>query len=608
MQAQASRQVNELEQITLAQSQVAVKTLLSASFGCILFLRSLLPEENFGQTHLVVGDGKSNLDTPNASSQSSTTDNTNKMSRYKIMTVKRGFSQEGDEILDYLEKGAFHALERQYLRKMMFSIYVDKEDPQNIVETWSFDFTYHEVPGSSTRIPVLSVTNFRNTSDETPVTPTTIGDRTRAPTLGDVKNSIRNMVHKLIAITQTLEDLPRKRFATFKLEYYPHTPDDYEPPLFVPAGPERSKLVFSTHEVTDVPLRMKIGEVGTGYNSVSLEVHSIAGLLPSDSTMEDRMHVFGIADRDSQLKGTKAISINDEDVLASESASRDVVWDAEADIVQQEEASGLLGQRMEDGSVVPFGKIITGKIVPPVSHLDEIGVTSSEVDETQVDFSIDETNTNNGPSPLAPPKTTSVALEGITEFSDALQRMKLGGNVLVSASQDSDTVMNLETQNVESQELPLDAGISDNESDAEVNCDCAVNEYILKYSELALFRRALKIVETENPHNVTEFRRLVGATPPVAAQLWKRLESEGFVGPEYVQQDGLGMFEQRTMTRAKNTTTKGRIPKTSKTRYTKNPSISTMIDAYFDPSEGMERKHIGLGVKAYTISTSTIAS
>ncbi|KAG8798589.1 DNA binding protein [Serendipita sp. 398] len=125
--------------------------------------------------------------------------------------------------------------------------------------------------------------------------------------------------------------------------------------------------------------------------------------------------------------------------------------------------------------------------------------------------------------------------------------------------------------------------------------ETSLKEYILKYSELALFRRALKIVETENPHNVTEFRRLVGATPPVAAQLWKRLESEGFVGPEYVQQDGLGMFEQRTMTRAKNTTTKARIPKTSKTRYTKNPSISTMIDAYFDPSEGMERKHIGLG-------------
>ncbi|KAG8859000.1 DNA binding protein [Serendipita sp. 411] len=128
--------------------------------------------------------------------------------------------------------------------------------------------------------------------------------------------------------------------------------------------------------------------------------------------------------------------------------------------------------------------------------------------------------------------------------------------------------------------------------------ESSLKEYILKYSELALFRRALKIVETENPHNVTEFRRLVGATPPVAAQLWKRLESEGFVGPEYVQQDGLGMFEQRTMARAKNTTAKARIPKTSKTRYTKNPSISTMIDAYFDPSEGMERQHIGLGVKS----------
>ena len=57
------------------------------------------------------------------------------------MTVKRGFSQEGDELLDYLvrafqtwrvefiswrlqEKGTFHALEKQYLRKMIFALYI----------------------------------------------------------------------------------------------------------------------------------------------------------------------------------------------------------------------------------------------------------------------------------------------------------------------------------------------------------------------------------------------------------------------------------------------------------------------------------------------------
>lgn len=141
MQAQVASKVNEQAQITLAQSQVAIKTLLSASFGCILFLRSLLPEDNFGQTHLVVDDPKPNPMSDVPSSQTSTSEDGIKLSRYKIMTVKRGFSQEGDELLDYLEKGAFHALEKQYLRKMIFALYINKDDPHNIIEAWTFDFS-----------------------------------------------------------------------------------------------------------------------------------------------------------------------------------------------------------------------------------------------------------------------------------------------------------------------------------------------------------------------------------------------------------------------------------------------------------------------------------
>jgi hypothetical protein len=50
-----------------------------------------------------VGDGRDPAasSTPSAS-QASDSEVGTKASRYKIMTVKRGFSQEGDEILDYL--------------------------------------------------------------------------------------------------------------------------------------------------------------------------------------------------------------------------------------------------------------------------------------------------------------------------------------------------------------------------------------------------------------------------------------------------------------------------------------------------------------------------
>lgn len=227
------------------------------------------------------------------------------------MTVKRGFSQEGDEILDYLEKGAFDALEKQYLRRLIFALYIDKEDPQNIVEAWNFDFTYHQIPGTNMKLPMVSMSDSnaggRHSSSIPVVQP---GTGIRAPTLGEVKGSIRNMVHNLIAITQTLEDLPKKRFATFKLEYYPHTPDEYEPPLFVAGDPSRSKLTLSTHHITESPFRVNIGKVDAGFSSVSLEVHSVAGSLPTAGSVDNDLHVLGatnqaIEDRHPTVNSTR---------------------------------------------------------------------------------------------------------------------------------------------------------------------------------------------------------------------------------------------------------------------------------------------------------------
>jgi hypothetical protein len=69
----------------------------------------------------------------------------------------------------------------------------------------------------------------------------------------------------------------------------------------------------------------------------------------------------------------------------------------------------------------------------------------------------------------------------------------------------------------------------------------------------------------------------------------------GFVGPENVEEDGIGMFESRSMVLRK--AGKSKIRKTAKTKYIKNPLLSKMIAAYFDPSEEAERQHVGLGNK-----------
>jgi hypothetical protein len=40
------------------------------------------------------------------------------------VAVKRGYSTEGDQLLDYIEYGIFDALEKQYLKSFVFVIYL----------------------------------------------------------------------------------------------------------------------------------------------------------------------------------------------------------------------------------------------------------------------------------------------------------------------------------------------------------------------------------------------------------------------------------------------------------------------------------------------------
>lgn len=62
-------------------------------------------------------------DSESAPGSSQATDG-GRVSHFKFKTVRRGFSSEGDLLLDYLEKGVFHALEKQYLRSFILALYL----------------------------------------------------------------------------------------------------------------------------------------------------------------------------------------------------------------------------------------------------------------------------------------------------------------------------------------------------------------------------------------------------------------------------------------------------------------------------------------------------
>ena len=58
-----------------------------------------------------------------------------------------------------------------------------------------------------------------------------------------------------------------RRFAAFKLFYYDHTPDDYEPPHFRKGDVDKDKWYFATHDKTEIPERTDVGRLETGWHS-----------------------------------------------------------------------------------------------------------------------------------------------------------------------------------------------------------------------------------------------------------------------------------------------------------------------------------------------------
>ncbi|KAF9564361.1 DNA-binding protein [Agrocybe pediades] len=293
MQAQQTRSTTQ--SINQTQSLAAVQTLLRAGLGAITFLRNLLPEDNFTQSHFTTIDETSgsvsdvSLSQPSASQES--TSSRRNVNSFRIMTITRGYTDEADKILNYLEYGIFDALEKQYLRSFIFAIYLDNKDPTNIVEAYTFNFKYHTLPGTNITIPVMNLVggkNLRSKKDGTAEDPVAKAIRNgKAPTLKDVKLSVKAMLKTLIQAMNHMDVLPRHRYATFKVFYTDSTPLDYEPPNFQAGDADKDKWYFMTHDLDEIPERCSIGQINTGHHSVKLSVTSIASYLPSSTEHDD---------------------------------------------------------------------------------------------------------------------------------------------------------------------------------------------------------------------------------------------------------------------------------------------------------------------------------
>lgn len=126
-----------------------------------------------------------------------------------------------------------------------------------------------------------------------------------------------------------------RRFATFKLFYHDHTPDNYEPPHFRAGDSKNDKWFFATHEKSEVPERCSVGQVQTGWHGVDLRVASVSGYLPS---AEDNNAPFmgttitgGHGPAAPPLTPAEEVEVRRQqnELQAQDALNRRIAWDAE---------------------------------------------------------------------------------------------------------------------------------------------------------------------------------------------------------------------------------------------------------------------------------------
>ncbi|KAH7908764.1 HORMA domain-containing protein [Hygrophoropsis aurantiaca] len=352
MQAQITPVHVNVQTITSAQSLTCVQALLKAGIGCIAYLRNLLPMDNFSEAHLV---SESNGMQSSGSFSTDGGEGSRNTSSIRMMNINRGFTNEGDRIMDYLELGIFDAIEKQYLQSFIFAIYLDSKDPNNIVEAYTFNFEYKKLPGTNVTVPIMSMGDqLSNMSLGSSRRRDPVADamkQGKMPTLGEVKKSLKAMIRTLLMAIGNMESLPKCRYGNFKLFFNEDTPDSYQPQHFQVGDPEKNRWFFTTHKLGEAPEVNDIGHFKAGWHGVKLKVASVSSYLPSIS--EDNNATFtGImshpAPKLTPIEEAK-LRIEDAELQRKDAMARKIAWNADTDADADADAEG---EEVEDEGIV----------------------------------------------------------------------------------------------------------------------------------------------------------------------------------------------------------------------------------------------------------------
>ncbi|KAG4301694.1 hypothetical protein PCANB_001869 [Pneumocystis canis] len=271
---------------TPSTSQQLIQTMIEASFGCILYVRGLFPDDNFSEERYNQKPTKSSIPANSGT---------------RIMKIKRGFSEEADLLLDYLNQGVYDALSRKYLSSILFAIYFDPNDSTNIFESYTFNFSYY----GQDKKPIMNVVNSKGEKQNFGV------EEEYA------KRCIQLLLRNLITLTQNLSPLPenKNRYITMKLFYTDTTPQDYQPPMFRDCTMEKP-FTFAVDPENTSFYKQTAGSMDTGFHAITLKITSIADAVSECKSYEEyynkQVKTLNAEDDSSKIKPLGAIQKNDQ--------------------------------------------------------------------------------------------------------------------------------------------------------------------------------------------------------------------------------------------------------------------------------------------------------
>ncbi|XP_010415313.1 PREDICTED: HORMA domain-containing protein 1-like isoform X2 [Camelina sativa] len=260
-------------EITEQDSLLLTRNLLRIAIFNISYIRGLFPEKYFNDKSVPALD----------------------MKIKKLMPM----DAESRRLIDWMEKGVYDALQRKYLKTLMFCICETVDGP--MIEEYAFSFSYSASDSQNVMMNINRTGSkkdggtFNSTADITP---------------NQMRSSACKMVRTLVQLMRTLDKMPDERTIVMKLLYYDDvTPPDYEPPFFRGCTEEEAQYVWTKN-----PLRMEIGNVNSKHLVLTLKVKSVLDPCEDEnddmqddgkSIGHDSVHDEQPSDSDSEISQTQ---------------------------------------------------------------------------------------------------------------------------------------------------------------------------------------------------------------------------------------------------------------------------------------------------------------